>query len=55
MGRIPSNRKTEKTRADRTPATTGHVRRRFAAHAFLDSAGISKKIVEYSGSAPIFA
>ena len=55
MGRIPIKRKTDKTRTVRKPARTGHVRPPFAAQAFLDSADISKKIVEYGGSATIFA
>jgi CRP/FNR family cyclic AMP-dependent transcriptional regulator len=37
------------------PGKISHIRPPFAAQAFLDSANISKQIVEYAGSATVFA
>jgi CRP/FNR family cyclic AMP-dependent transcriptional regulator len=47
--------KAGKIRAHEKPAKIGQVRPPFAAQAFLDSAGISKKIVDFDSSATIFS
>jgi CRP/FNR family cyclic AMP-dependent transcriptional regulator len=47
--------KAGKTRAQDKPARVGQVRPPFAAQAFLDSAGIAKKIVDFDTSATIFS
>src|ERR1700681_60394 len=48
-------RKAGKTRTHDKPARVGQVRPPFAAQAFLDSAGISKKIVHFDASTTIFS